>query len=100
MGCTDHGCVFGHPGGMGTNGGCRCLDDLRYGKATPLRVSKLRREIVAAREAAYRRGMEAARDAITFAPWIGTSGSMEPVRITGKGYALEIIRALLTEKGE
>lgn len=25
-GCTDHGCVFGHPGGMGTNGGCKCLD--------------------------------------------------------------------------
>lgn len=24
-GCSDHGCVFGHPGGMGTNGGCRCL---------------------------------------------------------------------------
>lgn len=21
--CTDHGCVFGHPGGMGTNGGCQ-----------------------------------------------------------------------------
>lgn len=20
--CTDHGCMFGHPGGMGTNGGC------------------------------------------------------------------------------
>lgn len=25
-GCTDHGCVFGHPGGMGTNGGCHCLE--------------------------------------------------------------------------
>jgi len=24
-GCTDGGCVFGHPGGMHTNGGCRCL---------------------------------------------------------------------------
>ena len=31
-GCGDHNCIFGHPGGMGTNGGCRCLDlrrDLR-----------------------------------------------------------------------
>ena len=24
-GCTDGGCIFGHPGGMHTNGGCRCL---------------------------------------------------------------------------
>jgi hypothetical protein len=27
VGCTDHGCVFGHPGSLGTNG-CCCLDDL------------------------------------------------------------------------
>ena len=25
-GCSDHNCIFGHPGGMGTNGGCHCLD--------------------------------------------------------------------------
>ncbi len=24
-GCSDGGCVFGHPGGMHTNGGCICL---------------------------------------------------------------------------
>lgn len=24
-GCSDGGCVFGHPGGMHTNGGCHCL---------------------------------------------------------------------------
>lgn len=24
-GCSDHGCVWGHPGGMGTNGGCKCI---------------------------------------------------------------------------
>lgn len=29
VGCTDGGCVFGHPGGMYTNGGCKCLDELR-----------------------------------------------------------------------
>ncbi len=28
-GCTDGGCVFGHPGGMHTNGGCHCLHDIR-----------------------------------------------------------------------
>ncbi len=24
-GCCDGGCIFGHPGGMQTNGGCQCL---------------------------------------------------------------------------
>jgi len=24
-GCSDGGCIYGHPGGMHTNGGCRCL---------------------------------------------------------------------------
>lgn len=27
VGCHDGGCVFGHPGGMHTNGGCRCLSE-------------------------------------------------------------------------
>ncbi len=22
--CSDHDCMFGHAGGMGTNGGCQC----------------------------------------------------------------------------
>ncbi len=30
-GCTDHGCIWGHPGGMGTNGGCRCAADMPLG---------------------------------------------------------------------
>lgn len=25
IGCLDGGCIFGHPGGMQTNGGCRCF---------------------------------------------------------------------------
>lgn len=25
VGCSDGGCVFGHPGGMRTNGGCVCI---------------------------------------------------------------------------
>lgn len=28
-GCTDGGCMWGHPGGMHTNAGCRCEKDLR-----------------------------------------------------------------------
>lgn len=27
VGCFDGNCVFGHPGGMGTNGGCECLKE-------------------------------------------------------------------------
>jgi hypothetical protein len=26
-GCSDGSCVFGHPGGMQTNGGCQCLKE-------------------------------------------------------------------------
>lgn len=28
IGCSDGHCVFGHPGGMHTNGGCRCARDM------------------------------------------------------------------------
>lgn len=27
LGCSDAGCVFGHRGGMATNGGCECLKE-------------------------------------------------------------------------
>lgn len=39
-GCGDGGCVFGHPGGMHTNGGCRCLDrrELAHDMEALLRV--------------------------------------------------------------
>lgn len=30
VGCTDGGCVFGHPGGMHTNGGCEHLKTRDY----------------------------------------------------------------------
>lgn len=32
IGCIDNSCWFGRPGGMGTNGGCRCWP--RAGVAT------------------------------------------------------------------
>ena len=28
LGCSDGSCVFGHPGGMHTNGGCHCVPSL------------------------------------------------------------------------
>lgn len=31
VGCHDGSCVFGHTGGMQTNGGCQCLDQARAG---------------------------------------------------------------------
>jgi len=27
VGCSDGSCVFGHPGGMQTNGGCGCIKE-------------------------------------------------------------------------
>ena len=33
LGCTNHSCVWGHPGGMGTNGPCYCIRNLRDGKS-------------------------------------------------------------------
>lgn len=47
-GCSDHGCIWGHPGGMGTNGGCNCLKSLRYG-LTLDDVRKFQRNIHALR---------------------------------------------------
>jgi len=54
--CSNHGCVFGHPGGMGTNGQCHCLDirppDARI-RATR-NVLALRAALTAERERADR----------------------------------------------
>lgn len=37
--CCDNSCIFGRRGGMGTNGGCRCLKNLRDMSSTE--VSRL-----------------------------------------------------------
>lgn len=53
-GCTDGGCIFGHPGGMHTNGGCRCLRSIGPLSETSRRVHRnillLRQEIERLRE--------------------------------------------------
>ncbi len=47
-GCGDNSCVFGSPGGMGTNGGCRCLSEMpRHALTDRLKVQ---RGIMALRE--------------------------------------------------
>lgn len=47
-GCSDGGCVFGHPGGMHTNGGCHCLDELRelYGPGPDGLYARVRRGLL------------------------------------------------------
>jgi hypothetical protein len=46
-GCSDGGCVFGHPGGMHTNGGCKCIP-IRF--HSPHERIQLRKAIVALRK--------------------------------------------------
>lgn len=36
--CGDNSCMFGPPGGMGTNGGCRCLIDVEQRLRLPIRA--------------------------------------------------------------
>lgn len=48
-GCTDGGCIFGHPGGMHTNGGCGCVKELsrigERGRQMIRNIRELRKEI-------------------------------------------------------
>jgi hypothetical protein len=46
FGCSDGGCVFGHPGGMHTNGGCHCARP----NATTIEAAQVRAGIRALRE--------------------------------------------------
>ena len=46
FGCYDPGCIFGSFGGMGTNGGCDCIKDVRDPKA--------RRKLMVLSKAAHR----------------------------------------------
>ena len=70
LGCTDHGCPFREPrGGMGTNGGCHCLDDIPRQLRFDLRqwtagrqgqMRALEAELDAAREALPQSALDAA----------------------------------------
>ena len=44
VGCGDNSCVWGSPGGMATNGGCRCFDglDINARQARRMEVHSLR----------------------------------------------------------
>ena len=55
--CSNNNCIFVHPRGVGTTGGCQCLDFFPM----PVEVrSQLRREIRAATTRAFEKGMTAA----------------------------------------
>lgn len=42
VGCLDGSCLYGHPGGMQTNGGCQCLKEVRDGgRAAVVHASRL-----------------------------------------------------------
>lgn len=45
-GCGDNSCMFGSPGGMATNGGCRCLNDTERDRRIHIRagISELREQ--------------------------------------------------------
>jgi len=47
--CSDAGCVFGHPGGMATNGGCHCLERVigPYLRARLYKLSRVARQALA-----------------------------------------------------
>jgi len=46
-GCSDGNCVFGHPGGMHTNGGCKCIP---ISRPHPDERIRLRKAIAALRK--------------------------------------------------
>ncbi len=45
QGCSNHGCVISPPKGMGTNGQCKCLWDLRSNFKLRVRVEAVLRAI-------------------------------------------------------
>lgn len=58
-GCTDGNCIWGHPGGMHTNGGCNCEKDMQRAlgikefRKVKLNILALRRAHDKLRQASY-----------------------------------------------
>lgn len=46
IGCCDNSCMFGSPGGMGTNGGCRCLPRASKNNITDDEIHSTRRLVM------------------------------------------------------
>jgi len=60
-GCSDHNCIFGHKGGMGTNGGCSCEKELHrigvVGRKAARQIRLLRTENERLRVLVEKRGL-------------------------------------------
>lgn len=52
--CSDNSCMFGVPGGMATNGGCRCFDQMRH--VDRVMILRLAKAMKIAVEAALEKG--------------------------------------------
>ena len=108
-GCTDGGCMYGHPGGMHTNGGCQCERELRRAKgglkavreirALRARAEKAERELEAERSwNASRRGVfDRIGKALEDVREKRASG--EPLRDDGREVEA-LVRALKKARGE
>lgn len=70
-GCGDGGCIFGHPGGQHTNGGCRCLgwNDASEARIVARQLAligrELAKELLLAQEAKAVEPVEATRTVST-----------------------------------
>ena len=51
LGCSDHNCIYGHPGGMGTNGGCGCEKELQRFGPQGIKAARALRRLRAENEA-------------------------------------------------
>jgi hypothetical protein len=69
--CGDNSCMFGAPGGMGTNGGCRCLEDVPRERRMAIRkaVHALRAEV------RRLRGVET--DKTSGTEWMGSPNTLD-----------------------
>jgi hypothetical protein len=74
LGCSDHSCVWGHPGGMGTNGGCKCIRYIRDFTGPELgKVNSAIRSIVRLAEDARRTALLEAADYVSRFGYMGVA---------------------------
>jgi hypothetical protein len=73
--CTDASCVFTHPGGMCTNGGCSCLQDFPMSKAVRRRLTyEIRMSNIRATKKGHRQAVSWLERAIRDKVWESEDG--------------------------
>lgn len=68
--CSDGGCVFGHPGGQHTNGGCKCL---MPGRLTRFEIARRVRVLLDGRDALR----ESLLDQVDGREWVAECGAQQ-----------------------